>query len=478
MVYLLGAIVLGAVLVGAFAYCNLHYDYGNDRFLVTKGKAAGFAEKTYRTSDGHEIAYLEGPANGAALLLIHGQTGSKEDYARVLPELARSFHVFAVDCYGHGRSSKDPARYKLVSMRDDFLHFVDEVIGERVMLSGHSSGALIAAAMAAAGEGRVRGLLLEDGPFFTTERGRAEKTLAYLEFRLMHDFLRQDEETNYTRYYLRHTYMKEIFDEGGKNVWVSAVEKPYGKRIREGSDKMPMLWYLPPAARLNELVFRTRNREDGTGAYDLRFGETFYDFSWFDGFDTESALRAIDCPTVILHVAPPRKIAPSYVDRNGILLSAMDDEDAERVHECIRGSVLRSGYACDHNIHADLPKSFIESVFELMTLAQENAQNGSVKQSKGPTVRAATTSGYMTGLSLGFLGGTAVGIALGDVGMGAMVGLAAGLLIGNAYDARKNAEKAKRDAVKPEGTEENSATEQGADEKAICDERETKGDWR
>ena len=373
MIYLLGAIVVAAVLVGAFAYRNLHYDYGNDRFLETKGKAAGFAEKMYRTPDGHEIAYLEGPANGTALLLIHGQTGSKEDYARVLLELARSFHVFAVDCYGHGRSSKDPARYKLVSMRDDFLHFVDEVIGERVMLSGHSSGALIAAAMAA-GEGRVHGLLLEDGPFFTTERGRAEKTLAYLEFRLMHDFLGQDEETNYTRYYLRHTYLREIFNEGGKNVWVSAVEKPYGKRIRERSGKMPMLWYLPPAARLNELVFRTRNLEDRTGAYDLRFGEMFYDFSWFEGFDTESTLRSIDCPTVILHVAPPRKTAPSYVDRNGVLLSAMDDEDAERVRECIRGSVLRSGYACDHNIHADLPKAFIESVFELVTLCQADAR--------------------------------------------------------------------------------------------------------
>lgn len=374
MIYLLGAIVVAAVLVGAFAYRNLHYDYGNDRFLETKGKAAGFAEKMYRTPDGHEIAYLEGPANGAVLLLIHGQTGSKEDYARVLPELARSFHVFAVDCYGHGRSSKDPARYKLVSMRDDFLRFVDEVIGERVMLSGHSSGALIASAMAAAGEGRVRGLMLEDGPFFSTERGRAEKTLAYLEFRLMHDFLGQDEETNYTRYYLRQTYLREIFNEGGKNVWMSAVEKPYGKRIRERSGKMPMLWYLPPAVRLNELVFRTRNLEDGTGAYDLRFGEMFYDFSWFDGFDTESTLRSINCPTVILHVAPPRKTAPSHVDRNGILLSAMNDEDAERVHACIPESVLRSGYACDHNIHADLPKDFIESVFALVTLCQADAR--------------------------------------------------------------------------------------------------------
>lgn len=52
----------------------------------------------------------------------------------------------------------------------------------------------------------------------------------------------------------------------------------------------------------------------------------------------------------------------------------MDDEDAERVRECIRGSVLRSGYACDHNIHADLPKDFIDAVFALVTLCQANAR--------------------------------------------------------------------------------------------------------
>lgn len=93
-------------------------------------------------------------------------------------------------------------------------------------------------------------------------------------------------------------------------------------------------------------------------------------------------------------------------------------------------------------------------------------------------MRESSTSGYMTGLSLGFLGGTAVGIAMGDVGMGAMVGLAAGLLIGNAYDTRKNAEEAKRDAAQPTGTQKNFATKQGADEQATCDEAETKGEQR
>ena len=82
----------------------------------------------------------------------------------------------------------------------------------------------------------------------------------------------------------------------------------------------------------------------------------------------------------------------------------------------------------------------------------------------------------MTGLSLGFLGGTAVGIAMGDVGVGAMVGLAAGLLIGNAYDdARKNAEEAKRDPAKLTGDRGDPATEARGDEGTTGDAA-TKGE--
>ena len=104
---LLIVFVVIAVLISILAYRALHYDYGNDQFMKKKGKALGFVEKTYKTADGSEISYLEGPARGEPLLLIHGQMVSKEDYAKVLPDLAQNFHIFAVDCYGHGKTSKN-----------------------------------------------------------------------------------------------------------------------------------------------------------------------------------------------------------------------------------------------------------------------------------------------------------------------------------------------------------------------------------
>jgi pimeloyl-ACP methyl ester carboxylesterase len=356
-------VLVAAVLIST--YRTLHYDYGNDGFIQKTGKAIGFQEKMYQTKDGSQIAYLEGPQNGEPLLLIHGQMVSKEDYAKVLPELSKHFHVFAVDCYGHGQSSKDPVKYNILSIRDDMILFMRDVIQEKTFLSGHSSGALISAAIAAENKEQVKGLLLEDGPFFSTEPGRAEKTFSYLDFKIIHDFLWQDEEKNYTKYFLEHTYLKEVFNRDGKDNWSFIVKDPFTKRIKENSGKMPIVWYYPPEIGLNSLVFLTRNLQDGTGDYDLRFGDTFYDFSWFEGFNQTEALSEIECPTIILHVAPSKETAPSYYDENGILLSAMDEKDAEKVQALIKGSVLKSGYQSGHDIHADLPKEFIQAILEM-----------------------------------------------------------------------------------------------------------------
>ncbi len=352
-------------LLVAFAYRNLNYDYVNDRFMEKKGAAIGFREQIYITEDGSEIAYLEGPDKGEPLLLIHGQMVSKEDYAKVLPELSKHFQIFAVDCYGHGKSSKDPEKYNIISIRDDLISFMHDVIKEKTFVTGHSSGALISAAIAAENKEQVNGLLLEDGPFFSTEPGRAEKTFAYLDFATINDFLSQNTEKNYTKYFLEHTYTKELFNKDGKDNWSFLVKDPYTKRIDENSGKMPVVWYYPPEIGLNGMVFITRNLQDGTGEYDLRFGKTFYDFSWFKGFDQRKTLSEIECPTVILHVAPSKETAPSYYDENGILLSAMDEKDAEEVQSLIRGSKLKSGYKSVHDIHADLPEQFIEAVMEL-----------------------------------------------------------------------------------------------------------------
>ncbi|MDI9502263.1 MAG: alpha/beta hydrolase [Bacillota bacterium] len=172
-------------------------------------------EKQLILEDDSVIHYAEGPDNGPALLLLHGQQVSWEDYRKVLPELSKQFHVFAVDYYGHGGSSKDPAKYTAKAIGTDLLFFLKTVIKKKPVIAGHSSGALLAAWIAGNDPDGVAGIVLEDGPFFSTEKGRAEHTFAWLGFEVIHRFL-QEEETNYTLYSLEHHYMQTLFNQNGK----------------------------------------------------------------------------------------------------------------------------------------------------------------------------------------------------------------------------------------------------------------------
>jgi hypothetical protein len=105
--------------------------------------------------------------------------------------------------------------------------------------------------------------------------------------------------------------------------------------------------------------------QDGTGSYDLRFGVTFYDFSWFTGFEQEEILKSIKSPTIVMHVAPNEFTAPGYYDKNGILLAAMDETDARKVVSLVPDSKYLGGFKSAHDIHADLPDEYIEVLLDL-----------------------------------------------------------------------------------------------------------------
>jgi len=142
--YILITLIIILILISIFAYRNMSYDIKNERFLEKKGYNLGFLEYIVILDDGSEIYYIEGPKNGPVLLLLHGQQVDCFDYAKVLPELSKEFHIFALDYYGHGKSSKNPNKYNIVDIGNDIIWFIKNVINEKIYISGHSSGALIA----------------------------------------------------------------------------------------------------------------------------------------------------------------------------------------------------------------------------------------------------------------------------------------------------------------------------------------------
>ena len=85
--------------------------------------------------------------DGPPLILIHGVGLRSEAWAGVMPQLSAQFAVSAVDMPGHGGSPLGKAR----ELTDYVSRFVDYVqsLGQRVIVAGHSMGALIALELAA-----------------------------------------------------------------------------------------------------------------------------------------------------------------------------------------------------------------------------------------------------------------------------------------------------------------------------------------
>ena len=362
------AILFCVLIVLAVFYVlrNLNYDYSGEKFVKNRSLSLGLEEKQFYLKDGSIINYAEGPDNGPDMVLLHGQMVDWKDYRTVLPELVKKFHVFALDYYGHGKSSKNPDLYNIERIGSDIALFIQEKVGSRAIISGHSSGALIVAYIAATYPENVKAIVLEDGPFFATENGRAENTFSYKTFQNIHNYLTEKPNITYFEYYLKNDPMRTLFNMDGKDNWTKIVAEPAMKRFRKDLTKIPIIWYYPPELGVNTLLQLTANLQDGTGDYDLRFADAFYNFSFFNGIKQEDMLKQISVPTCIFHVNPPKNTAPSYYTEEGMLISAMDEKDAKHVKELIRGSILVEGFDSMHNIHEDKPKEFLKKVAEFL----------------------------------------------------------------------------------------------------------------
>ena len=110
---------------------------------------------------GRVAVYRAGPADAEAIVLVHGLgTPAARDWGLVIPALARRYQVIALDLPGFGNSSKGNYYYT----PDSFARALDAVLKQpaRFTLVGHSMGAGVAIAYAAAHPERVSHLVLVD----------------------------------------------------------------------------------------------------------------------------------------------------------------------------------------------------------------------------------------------------------------------------------------------------------------------------
>ncbi|MFZ3568501.1 alpha/beta fold hydrolase [Streptomyces sp. BH034] len=118
---------------------------------------------------------VAGAPDAPAVLLIHGSAGSLEHWDPVVPALAEAFRVIRVDLPGCGRSPA-PATggFGVPEQARRIGAVLDRLGAERVTVVGHSSGCMVATALAEARTGAVAAVVLIGmGPDLNAETGES-----------------------------------------------------------------------------------------------------------------------------------------------------------------------------------------------------------------------------------------------------------------------------------------------------------------
>jgi pimeloyl-ACP methyl ester carboxylesterase len=103
--------------------------------------------------DGERWVWVERPASRAdapTIVMLHGYTGSKENWYRLAKALGRRYRLVVPDLPGWGESARDAnADYGYAAEAAHVAAFLRNVGGEPVTLLGHSMGGGVAAVVAA-----------------------------------------------------------------------------------------------------------------------------------------------------------------------------------------------------------------------------------------------------------------------------------------------------------------------------------------
>lgn len=124
---------------------------------------------TYESADGLELAFADYGAADAECVVIclPGLTRNSRDYVPLARHLADRFRVLTPDLRGRGHSSWDQnyLNYHPHTYANDVMRLIELVAARHLILIGTSLGGLVAALLANAGIGTLRGVVLNDiGP--------------------------------------------------------------------------------------------------------------------------------------------------------------------------------------------------------------------------------------------------------------------------------------------------------------------------
>ncbi len=125
--------------------------------------------------------HVEEAGEGPALVLLHGFTGSGENWNHLLPAFTPHFRVISIDLPGHGATEapSDPARYSISKTAAGIAVILDSLKIDRVAILGYSMGGRVVLFFALEYPERVNALILESAsPGLATAQERAGRVVA------------------------------------------------------------------------------------------------------------------------------------------------------------------------------------------------------------------------------------------------------------------------------------------------------------
>ncbi|MFI6294494.1 alpha/beta fold hydrolase [Nonomuraea sp. NPDC050790] len=119
--------------------------------------------RAHLTIDGRRLSYLDFGGTGRPLVALHGHLSEGATFAHLAAALAPEWRVIAPDQRGQGESDRG-ADYSREGYLADLEALLDHLNLGRVVLLGHSLGAINAYQFAARHPGRVSALVNAEGP--------------------------------------------------------------------------------------------------------------------------------------------------------------------------------------------------------------------------------------------------------------------------------------------------------------------------
>ncbi len=122
--------------------------------------------------NGLDLFYRDG-GDGQPLLLLHGFTGSGDDWQHVFAQPLGGFRIIAPDLRGHGRSTNPSNTFRFADVARDILALMDELGIDRVQAIGMSAGANTLLHMATQQPSRIAAMVHVSGTPRFPDQARA-----------------------------------------------------------------------------------------------------------------------------------------------------------------------------------------------------------------------------------------------------------------------------------------------------------------